>query len=49
MAALDPFDSVGIMDSYFPDTAFFVEAERFDRYLEKLKYKRHSVRLFEYL
>lgn len=40
VAALDPFDSVGIMDSYFPDTAFFVEAERFDRYLEKLKYKK---------
>jgi len=40
VSALDPFDSVGIMDSYFPDTAFFVEAERFDRYLEKLKYKK---------
>ena len=40
LSALDPFDSVGIMDSYFPDTAFFVEPERFDRYLEKLKYKK---------
>jgi UDP-N-acetyl-2-amino-2-deoxyglucuronate dehydrogenase len=38
LAALDRFDSVGIMDSYFPDTAFFVETERFDRHIEKLKY-----------
>jgi len=38
VAALDRFDSVGIMDSYFPDADFFVEPERFDRHLEKLKY-----------
>lgn len=37
VAALDPNDSVGILDSYFPDTAFFTEFERFDRHLEKLK------------
>jgi UDP-N-acetyl-2-amino-2-deoxyglucuronate dehydrogenase len=36
VAALDRFDSVGIMDSYFPDASFFVEFERFDRHLEKL-------------
>lgn len=36
VAALDKFDSVGIMDSYFPDASFFVEFERFDRHLEKL-------------
>jgi UDP-N-acetyl-2-amino-2-deoxyglucuronate dehydrogenase len=36
VAALDKFDSVGIMDSYFPDSSFFVEFERFDRHLEKL-------------
>lgn len=40
LAALDRFDSVGIMDSYFPDAAFFVEPERFDRHVEKLKYDR---------
>ena len=40
LAALDRFDSVGIMDSYFPDSDFFVETERFDRYLEKLKYEK---------
>ena len=28
------------MDSYFPDAAFFVETERFDRHLEKLKYDK---------
>ncbi|GAB2771972.1 Gfo/Idh/MocA family oxidoreductase [Rhabdobacter roseus] len=37
LAALDKFDSVGIMDSYFPNSDFFVEFERFDRHLEKLK------------
>jgi UDP-N-acetyl-2-amino-2-deoxyglucuronate dehydrogenase len=37
IAALDKFDSVGIMDSYFPDSSFFVEFERFDRHLEKIK------------
>ena len=37
ISALDPFDSVGIMDSYFPESAFFVEPERFDRHLDKLR------------
>lgn len=36
VAALDKFDSVGIMDSYFPAASFFTEFERFDRHLEKL-------------
>tara|TARA_Y100000766_G_scaffold284238_1_gene302099 strand:+ start:1521 stop:2489 length:969 start_codon:yes stop_codon:yes gene_type:complete len=40
VSALDPFDSVGIMDSYFPNAAFFVEVERFDRHIEKLKYDK---------
>ena len=40
LAALDTFDSVGIMDSYFPNADFFVETERFDRHLEKLKYDK---------
>ena len=38
VAALDRFDSVGIMDSYFPNADFFVETERFDRHIEKLKH-----------
>jgi UDP-N-acetyl-2-amino-2-deoxyglucuronate dehydrogenase len=36
-AALDPSDSVGIMDSYFPDTRFFIEFERFDRYVDRCR------------
>lgn len=40
IAALDRFDSVGIMDSYFPDASFFVETERFDRHIEKLKFDK---------
>ena len=34
-AALDKFDSVGILDSFFPEASFFMEPERFDRYLYK--------------
>ena len=37
IAALDKNDSVGILDSYFPEADFFTEFERFDRHLEKLK------------
>ncbi len=37
VAALDKHDSVGILDSYFPEADFFTEFERFDRHLEKLK------------
>ena len=37
VAAFDKFDSVGILDRYFPHADFFVEFERFDRHLEKLK------------
>jgi UDP-N-acetyl-2-amino-2-deoxyglucuronate dehydrogenase len=36
-AALDKSDSVGVIDSYFPDTRFFVEFERFDRYLDRIR------------
>src|SRR6185437_75892 len=34
VAALDPADSVGVIDSYFPGSAFFTE---FDRYIDKLR------------
>jgi len=37
VAALDPMDSVGIIDSYFPNADFFIEPERFDRHLDKLR------------
>lgn len=36
IAALDPSDSVGIIDSYFPGADFFTEFERFDRHIDKL-------------
>jgi len=35
--ALDKFDSVGVIDSYFPEANFFTEPERFDRHLDKLR------------
>jgi len=37
VAALDPYDGVGIIDSYFPGADFFIEPERFDRHLDKLR------------
>ncbi len=37
VAALDKSDSVGILDRYFDDVAFFTEFERFDRHAEKLR------------
>ena len=37
IAALDKFDSIGIIDSYFPEANFFLEPERFDRHLDKLR------------
>ena len=37
VAALDKFDSVGKIDSYFPGADFFTEYERFDRHIDKLK------------
>lgn len=43
VAALDRFDSVGIMDSHFPEADFFTEPERFDRHLSKLRVKGEGV------
>jgi UDP-N-acetyl-2-amino-2-deoxyglucuronate dehydrogenase len=37
VAALDRYDGVGIMDSYFPEADFFTEPERFDRHMDKLR------------
>ena len=37
IAAYDPYDGVGIMDSFFPKADFFTEFERFDRHIEKIK------------
>ena len=46
VAALDPNDSVGVIDSYFPDARFFKEFERFDRHVDKLRRSEQGV---EYL
>jgi UDP-N-acetyl-2-amino-2-deoxyglucuronate dehydrogenase len=43
VAAMDKHDCVGIMDSYFPDAAFFTEFERFDRHIEKLRRKEEGI------
>ncbi len=37
LASLDRFDCVGLLDSYFPKSDFFVEFERFDRHFDKLR------------
>lgn len=42
VAAVDPNDSVGIIDSYFPEASFFTEFERFDRHLEKVRRNRNG-------
>jgi UDP-N-acetyl-2-amino-2-deoxyglucuronate dehydrogenase len=43
IAALDRNDSAGILDSFFPDTSFFVEYERFDRHIDKLRRQGNPV------
>ena len=37
IAAYDPYDGIGIMDSFFPECNFFTEFERFDRFIDKWK------------
>ena len=36
VSILDPNDSVGIIDRYFPNTSYFSEYERFDRHIDRL-------------
>lgn len=43
VAAFDPYDGVGIMDSHFPDADFFTEFERFDRHIDKLRRQGNPV------
>jgi UDP-N-acetyl-2-amino-2-deoxyglucuronate dehydrogenase len=43
VAAIDPNDTVGILDSYFPQARFFTEFERFDRYIDLLRRRDQSV------
>ena len=43
VASLDKHDNVGILDSYFPDSDFFTEFERFDRHLDKIRRQGRGV------
>lgn len=45
VAAMDPHDSVGVLDSFFPAAAFFTEFERFDRHLEMLRRRQPENRV----
>jgi len=47
VAAVDRYDGVGVIDSYFPGADFFVETERFDRHLDKLR--RRGSRKIDYV
>ena len=46
LAAVDKNDSVGIIDSYFPNAEFFTEIERFDRHIDKLKDSSNKIDFF---
>lgn len=41
--AYDPNDSVGVIDSHFPDAHFFTEFERFDRHVDKLRRRGEKI------
>ena len=43
VVAYDPNDSVGVIDSHFPDAHFFVEFERFDRHIDKLRRRGEKI------
>lgn len=47
VAALDPYDGIGIIDSYFPKASFFTEFERFDRFVDK--WRRDSGNKIDYV
>ncbi|WP_299396391.1 Gfo/Idh/MocA family oxidoreductase [uncultured Gelidibacter sp.] len=47
VAALDPYDGIGVMDSYFPQASFFTEFERFDRFVDK--WRRDSGHKIDYV
>ncbi len=47
VAALDPYDGIGIIDSYFPQADFFIEFERFDRFVDK--WRRDTGKKIDYV
>lgn len=46
LCAIDKHDSVGIMDSFFPNAHFFTEFERFDRHIDKLHREGRGIEFF---
>jgi UDP-N-acetyl-2-amino-2-deoxyglucuronate dehydrogenase len=48
VAALDKNDSVGVIDSFFPEADFFTEFERFDRHIDKLR-RKDDARKIDYV
>ena len=46
VTALDPNDSVGIIDSYFPEASFFTSFERFDRHVDKQRRNGNKIDYF---
>jgi len=47
VGVLDKCDSIGIIDSYFPEASFFTEFERFDRFVDK--WHRENDKKIEYV
>ncbi len=47
VGVLDKGDSIGIIDSYFPEASFFTEFERFDRFVDK--WRRENDKKIEYV
>lgn len=43
LSAYDPFDSVGVLDQFFPKADFFTEFERFDRHIDKLRRQGNAI------
>lgn len=43
IASLDPHDSVGVLDSYFPDSMYFKDSKKFKKYIEEWQYQANSV------
>ncbi len=48
IAAVDPHDAAGILDSHFDHVSFFTEFERFDRHIEKLR-RRNADNALDYV
>jgi UDP-N-acetyl-2-amino-2-deoxyglucuronate dehydrogenase len=45
VAAMDTNDSVGVIDSHFPEANFFTEFERFDRHVDKLRRAKNGTQI----